>query len=228
MPFKKSFRKRPYRKRRTAKKQSLNKAVKKVVFKAKPKREERFYLDKDFSTSVLANSFQNHTISNVAQGDQFNQRSGKRIYVSGVRATLAIQNNSTVKAKFLRLMLLRGKDARGTTLDLTTWTNLYRDENFVDTTARADGVDVTYPLNTGLVQVLFDHVYKIPIESEGTMYINRFIPIKRYLTYDSLGTGNIPTTGQYHLIAHICDGDDVTTATVVKARGMYRLHFKDA
>lgn len=227
------FAKRPharktYRKKKTARKSALTKAVKKVVYKTRPKREERFFVNKDFSTDTIANAFDTQVISNIAQGDQFNQRDGKRIYVSGVRLTFASQSNSTVKAKYLRLMVLRNKNSAGGTLDTTGFTNLLRNENFVDWPAQNHSLDITYPLNTNLLQIYFDKVYKILPEAEGNLYINRYVPIKRVLHYEGLGSGNVPTNGELFVVAHLCDGDDVTTVTTIKARAMYRIHYKDA
>lgn len=228
MPAKRLYKKRPAKSKKSVKKATLNKQIKKVVFKAKPRKEERFYSDRSLSTDTLANSFESIIISNVAQGDAFNQRIGKKIYVSGVRLSLLFQNNSAAKTKFVRVMLLREKSSQGTTLNTSTWANLYRDENFADIAPAMNSRDVTYPLNTGMLQIFFDRVFKIQMEAESAFYLNRFIPIKRTLSYDADGSGNVPTNGEILVVAHLCDGDDSTTTASVKMRAMYRLHYKDA
>lgn len=217
----KTYRKKPAKK-------ALTKAIKKVVNKSKPRREERFYVSSALDTSLVANSFENFVVSNISQGDQFNQRDGKKIYMAGLRFTLAVQNNSSTKMKFLRIMVVRNKNAQGVTLNTTTYGNLLRQEDFLDLTPTLKSADCTYPLNTGLLQIFFDKTYKVLPEAQGGLYLNRYVPIKRTLSYDSVGSGNVPTNGQIYVILHLCEGDDVINTTIVDVRGMIRVHYKDA
>lgn len=224
---KKTYRKKAYKKK-TQQKKALTKAIKKVVNKSKPKREKRFFFNSDLFTSVTANSFAYNTITNIEQGDQLNQRDGKKVYMSGLRLSLAVQSNSAVKTKFLRVMLVQNRQAQGSVLNLTTFGNLLRNETFVDIAPTQTSADVTYTLNTSLLRVYFDRTYRVLMESEGSTLINRYIPIKKTLNYDNVGSGNVPTNGEIYLILHLTEGDDDPSATTVKARGMIRTFYKDA
>lgn len=224
---KRTTRKKTYKKK-PAQKKALNKAIKKVVNRGKPKREKRFFFNEDMHTSTTANSFAKNTISNIEQGDAFNKRDGKKVYMSGIRLSLALQNNSTVKTKYMRVMVVQNKQAQGTILDTTAYSNLLRNETFVDLAPTQTSADATYPLNTSVVRVMYDRVYRLLPEYQGSSFINRYIPIKKTLNYDGTGGGNVPTNGEIYVILHLCEGDDTTTITVVKARGMIRTFYKDA
>lgn len=215
-------------KKKTKQKAKLVKAIKKVVHKAKPKREERFYVDKVSATSTLAGALGSTVISNIAQGDQYNQRDGRKIYMSGVRVSLVVQSDSTVKTKFLRVMIVRNKAQNTNVLNTTTYANLLQDENFTDLAPTQTGFDATYPLNTSLLQIYLDKTYRILPEYNGAININRYVPIKKVFDYGSLGSGNTPTNGELMLVLMLCEGDNVTTTTTVNIRGMARVHYKDA
>lgn len=228
MPYKRYNKKKTTKKGKPYKAKALAKTVKKIVSKAKPKREERFIVSRSMDTSATANAFSCTTISNISQGDQFNQRDGRKIYVSGVRLNIAMQNNSAVKAKFMRIMVVRDKNAQGQTLNTTSFANLLRDENFVDVAPTQAGSDIVQPLSTTLLQIYYDKVFRLPVEYEGNVHLNRFVPIKRTFLYDSLGSTNVPTTGEVYVILHLCDADGVTTTAVVSVNCMFRVHYKDA
>lgn len=224
---KKTYRKKSYKKK-PAQKKALNKAIKKVVNKAKPKREKRFFFNKFLNTSTVTDSFVYNTVSNIEQGDALNQRDGKKAYMSGLRLSLATQSDSTAKTKYMRVMVVQNRQAQGATLNLTTFGNLLRNETFVDLAPTQTSADATYPLNTSVLRVMFDRVYRILPEYQGSSFINRYIPIKKTLNYDGVGGGNVPTNGEIYVIIHLCEGDDITTTTTVKTRGMIRAFYKDA
>jgi len=223
----KTYRRRAYRKK-GFKKPALAKAVKRAIYKSKPKREIRFFFDNDLETVTAGLNFGYNTITNITQGDQFNQRDGRRIYMSGLRLSLALQNNSTLKTRYVRVLVVRSKNAQGTTLNLANMNNLLKQETFSTMALTKTSADVIYPVNTTLLQVYYDRTYRIKPEAQSSTLVQRYVSIKKNMLYDSLGSGNVPTTGEVYVIVLIAEGDDTPSDVTVTCRGMVRVFYKDA
>lgn len=214
-----------YKKAVTAK--DAYRIAKRVTRANQPRRESRFNFSKVMSTSAVANSFLTSDVTIISQGDTFNSRSGNQVYISGVKLNYCINNPHTAP-RGLRLMVVKDINMNTDVLDITTWTNLFTGSSFGDQVATGTNQDSSFPLNTGVLKVMFDRTYYLAPNSEGFKMISQYIPIKQRVTYSDLGstTTNVDS-GSIYVIAHLLESTGTPSGTSSDSDGTLRVFFRD-
>lgn len=208
---------------------TVAKIARSVNYRARPTKELRTHLYGTLiANGTVAQSFLVAVPTTIALGDQENQRTGNRVYLSGIKLNGAFLNNGIV-TRGMRLIVCHNKNADGNLLDTVTWSDLFTNLSKADRPADKQIGDYIHPLNTDILDVLVDRQIQLKPESEGAYTFNLYIPIKKYQTYDALGATTGITSGLYYIIYHLCELDnDLTRSTTVNVDSMSRLFFKDA
>lgn len=202
-----------------------------VVRKEKTPKEIRFHTFGGLKTDVLANSFVITDITNIAPGSAADQRDGRKILMSGCRYSLAF-DNARGEERYVRIMALQPKNVNDPP-DLTTWTDLYQDNNYGNRTADMLVGDITHPINRDVYHIFMDKLIKLSAAGTDTnaKVISGYLRLNRRLEYDDDGaSANVPVTGgQILFIVHIAENYSTsgTTATVTNYDGFYRVFFKE-
>lgn len=233
MPYKRNNNtKKTYTKRSMPTANYIAKIAKSVTNKEKPTREARFALDNSvttFHTNVLANAFKYSVLNAIAQGNQPNERTGDRIYISGAKVNFMCANAHT-SPRALRVMCVANQNRNGDLLDLSTFTDLFTSYAESDRTADNKSGDIVHPINE-IAKIYFDKVFLIPPDSSGGAGVHKtiWIPIRRTVVYDNLGTSAVTiSNGSLYLIFHLCEPDDTLSATISGFHCLTRVFYKDA
>lgn len=227
---KKPYRKRTYKKRPITA-QRVAQIARKVAYKAQPIRECRMHFFKNLKTSVLNDSFSVTDLSNISIGDNVDERHGKAIYITGAKFNFsAVASSGLTKPKVLRVILCRTVNRDGDLLDFSTWTDLYQSTTFGDRTADALVGDITFPLNTDIIQPLYDKTYRLMGTNTDscTLQLSKFMRIGQKIVYDDDGATAQPINGKLYLIIHLCEAGTVFTVNEVSIDGLLRIFFRDS
>lgn len=233
--YKKRYTKKPYRPL-TA--HSVAKIARSVTRADKPVREIRFTNDGNggrpgptLDTSTLANSFKVLELSNIVQGDDLNDRTGSKIYMSGVKLSITLKNFST-QSRLVRLMCVKNRNKAGDLLDVGgSWSDLFQNVDYTDRTADARILDAQSPLNRDVLEIFYDKTFQLsPTQDpKDSMQLSKYIPINRKFEYGDDGTTNVTLSGQLYFIMHVIKPDfGAGTADATDVITYARVFFKDA
>lgn len=202
--------------------------VKNIINKDRKVKEKRFAITGLLKTDVLGDSFYVAEVTSLAQGGTIDDRLQNKIRINYIHAQFTALNNTALRTKAVRVMIVQDWNSLGTLLDTANWTNLFRDSNFGDTAATALSADLTLPINLNLVKVHWDKVYLVKPEQEGALYVKKKIRINKIYEYGrNQGSSTFAIGGKMYLIIHMCNVDDVSTAATMRTTGMIRVFFKD-
>jgi len=215
--------------KKNAKKAKVGKSFKLAYYKMLPTKEIRFkHALTTSATDTMAARMIATRIDNIVQGTQLDQRIGNKIYYGWLHVRGCIQNNSTTRTKFLRMIVL--KERNYGSLNLTTYADLYDVENGFTTDQAPTGIqtDAAVQINRDKYIPLYDKVIKIKIESEDNVFINRKIRIGKTVTYPQASSSSNDTIhGRLYFITDLFDGDNATAGTTVITNFGCRGFFKD-
>lgn len=171
-------------------------------------------------------------LTNIVKGENYADRKSNLIYVNNVSFRETVKNQSTT-TRYMRLMVvsLRGSlDAA----DVTNFTDLFYDSNYVKTGVTGNDIDTIMRINTSEYVKLFDRTYKIPgtnSNENSSRMIKANIPIKKYVSYPvNAGgtTANYPRKNPIYLISLMCESSGVApSGTGVSADGELQTHWTD-
>lgn len=211
------------------KRSSTTSQVKSIIRSSNKAKEKRFDNNGALATNVLATSFAFVNLTDIAQGIVLNTRLQDEITINYVHIALSLHNNSSLKAKFIRIMLVKERSSRGIVLDTTNWTNLFEGTDFLNRTADALSGDISSPLNRDVLDIIFDKVVVIKPELIGAMYIKRKIRVNRKVKYNTIsGEADNPNTGRLYYIVHVMEGDNASSSVIINLESMARVFFKDS
>lgn len=228
-----TYRRRPYYKRKPMNPYTVAKIAKRVVNSQKPFREARFNLWHPLDTSVLANSFGIDHLTDIQIGNEVDNRTGKSIFLKGIKFNVSLTNNSLGKPRVVRCLVVHTRNKDGDLLDTSTWTDLYTSNTFGDRPADAKSGDIVFPINRDILDVYYDRLVTLSTETSfrGCAQFSKYLKINRKVTYDDSGSPGIGpqlTSGRFYVIFHVCEPDDTLDASVVRITGLARVFFTDA
>lgn len=229
MPSK--FTKKPRTKKYTKKTKAGQVAsiAKQVTLSLKPKKAIRFNppVATLFST-LIGDSFFNIWLTNIAAGDQKNQRNGNKIHVKDVEYDFSFSNDHT-KTRIIRFMIVKTINMSGDTLDVTNYTDLYTGPNFSNRTPDAKAGDLTAAINRTVLRVYCDKHYKCPPNTQGTTEIRGRCPINLNVTYDNTGSTTALMSGKLWLICQSVEvANDAPIAANNHLYGQVQVNYRDA
>lgn len=214
--------------RKFKKKAQVAKSFQVAFHKMQPSKEKRFpIVDTTMVTNgTIGQRSESLYLDNIAQGSQMNQRLGSNIHVSYVHLRGTIQNDSTVKAKKMRFLILREVNLGG--LNLSTLAGLIRYEGTSSGPPVGKQSDVAWPVNREVAYTLFDKVVNIPIEADGIAYFNYKLRINRLVRYTSTDSTDVtPYHGHLIFVAFLVDCDNSASSGNVVFNCAARVFFKD-
>ncbi len=165
-------------------------------------------------------------VDNIAQGPQMNQRLQNSVFASYIHINGTVQHNSALKARMLRLMLVREINNSG--ISTTTYAGLYKNIGTAALAPTGNQSDMQWPINRELAYVIFDKKFKLLPEERGILNVNikhRVGKIYKYTPDD--GVDSTPYHGRTLLIANVADCDGNPTATTSVLNLGIRIFFKD-
>lgn len=207
---------------------AVSKSFKQAYSKLQPRKEIRYDLsDISLHTNAgIANSSVLKELTNIAQGTQTNQRSLNKIYLEGVRWSGTVQSNSAGKTKYLRFIVFQERNHGH--FNQATMSDLFLNASFADTAPTTLQDTLRSPVNKEQYIVYSNRVVKLPMESEGNVYFNRYIKIGKRIYWPQAGSAGAVTTGGYvFCLALLCEGDNAPSATTIVLSTLVRTFFKD-
>lgn len=211
--------------KKTTEYKKIAKIARQVHNKEEPVREIRFALAKACSTTAIANGMHSVSIGNISQGDQRNQRSGNKIYMSGAKVSLHIENGDT-SSRTVRCMILQAR-AVSNAPDVITYTNLYATSAYVAQGPSFVNYDTTLPVNRDVWKVICDKKFSIgPSSQVGSIVKDFWCPIKKTLRYQTIGSNT--TDDRIYFIYEVIQDDNATNTAVSQISYMLQVYFKDA
>lgn len=213
--------------RKYRKKAQPSKSFQLAFHKLAPSKEIRFNLSEAMDTgSVIANRTVASYLDNIAQGSQLNQRLGSNIHVSWLHVRGTIQSDSTVKAKALRIMVLREVNLGG--IDTSTYAGLWKGLGTSVYAPTGTQTDINWPVNREKAYVLYDKTHIIKPEYEGITYVNKKVRLNKLVKYSPADPTDVsPYHGHLLFLACLADCDNSTSATKVMFNCSLRVFFKD-
>lgn len=213
---------------RTVTPYTVAKIAKSVANKSKPTREKRFtfYNLTMKTTAPISNSFLYKTMTLINQGSSDNERLGDKIYMSGVKLNFSCDNPATT-SRCLRVLILQNNNRNGDLLDLSTWTDLFTQDDESDRTADGLAGDINAPVNSNY-RIFCDK--KFTLEPSGAKDIQRsfYCPIQKKVEYNNLGDNTTASSGEIYCIFHLSEFGSATVATESHLFATARVFFKDA
>lgn len=228
-PFKKSYKKR-YNSMTPKQVASIARSVGR---QDKPVREIRFWnsATPTLTTSTLGASFSTMELSAIPQGDDLDERTGNKIYMSGVKTTITFKNFSA-QSRFVRVSVVKNRNVAGDLLDTSaSWSDIYQGVNYNDLGASVTLLDAQAPLNRDVLEVFYDKVFTLaPVGNERDNYqFTKYIPINRKFEYGDEGNPTTTLSGQLYLIIHLIKPDfTVGNSDATDVVHMSRVFYKDA
>lgn len=219
---------------RAPNKNYIAKVARSVVRAEAPRREARFNLFHALdTTAVPASTFGINHLTNIVIGDNVDMRTGKSIYLKGVKFNVSMTNNSVVKPRVVRVMVVHTKNKDGDLLDTLTWTDLYQNTAFSDRTADGLSGDIISPINTDILDVYLDKRFTLSQETanRASTVWSQYLKIDRKFHYDDAGSPGVTPqmiSGRLYVIFHVCEPDDTLGTAVTRVTGMARVFFRDA
>lgn len=217
------------KKKKQTKKNVPTKSFTQAFNKLLPSKEikyEHLYLTKH-TNGVLSALIMATPLDVIVAGPQMNQRLGANIRTSWLHVNGTYQNNDTAKTRFLRMMVIREINAGG--LNTTTFANYYMNSTgYTEAAPVGSQRDGRYYINRERFRIYYDHTYKIPIESQGALTINKKIRVPSITQYPLADpTSTLPTKGRLYFITNLFEGDNSPVATTVVESLSLRMFFKD-
>lgn len=228
MPFKKTYKKRTYR-RKPYKKGGLVKAIKSVHLKMVPKKEIRFNpsVATLYSTTVPL-SFTEIILNNISPGDNLNQRNGSKIYMKGVSYDFTFSNDHT-KTRKVRFMIVGANNKSGDTLDNVNWSDIYQSATFGNRTPDAKAGDLTAVINKTVLHTFCDKHYTVKPNTDGATEIRGYCKIGKYCTFDDTGSTTALMSGKIRLVLQSVEvANDAPKAANNHMYGVVRVFYRDA
>lgn len=165
----------------------------------------------------------------ITQGDLADNRESNKIRLANVFGLFLLRNYQTTP-RYFRVTIVGFRGSQ-TSLDTTTWTNLYMDPSTRAAYALT-GVDLDRigKVNTNVCKKYYDKIFKIDGTTSGANEPTRTITINKRLgnlaTYD-LG-GSVVTKGKTWIIISVCETVGVApSATQVTCMNRIRTSFFD-
>lgn len=221
-----------YKPRNTLTPATVAKIARQVSREDKPVRECRFWNSgtPTLTTATLAASFNTMELSIISQGDDLNNRTGSKIYMSGVKIDVTIKNFAP-QSRLVRISVVKNRNRAGDLLDTTAWSDIYQGTTYADRTADARILDSQSPLNKDVLEIFYDKVFRVAQteDTNDSIHFTKYIPINRKFEYGDDGTTNVALSGQLYLILHVIKPDFAAgTSDATDVIAMSRVFFKDA
>lgn len=217
------------KKKKPNKKNVVAKSFAQAYYKMLPNKEIRFNLEDlaMFTNGTIADRSTYYFLDAIAQGTQNNQRQQSAVHMSYIHIRGTLQNNSNVKTKFVRMMIVRERN-NGDFVS-ATMANLLRGTGTAILAPTGVQTDGKVTINRDSYIPIYDKIYKVPIESEGAVVVKENIRINKRILYPRNNAAAFsPIHGQLVFIALLFDGDNTTTASTVTMGLEARVFFKDA
>jgi len=224
--YKKKGHSKKYPKRLTV--ATVKAVAKKAVKQLAPRREIRFHEYGTLNTGTFAASWQQLPLTNISLGTQDNQRSGDKIYITGVRFMLAVRNAGAVARSF-RLLILKNLNRNADLLDTVGLDNLFTAEDEQD--RQSDGLigDIINPINSNY-KVFLNRSFVVEPETVGRSLIyKKYCPLKQLVRYDNLGTNNTTvSSGVIRALVKLEEFQSVGSGALMQFEAFYQVFFRDA
>lgn len=219
---------RPRKSRKYNKKAQVAKSFRVAFHKMQPSKEIRYDASDwalNTSTSVATRT-EYEFLDNIQQGTQLNQRLQGNIHMSWLHLQGTIQSNSGVKAKALRVMVL--KETNYGSVDTTTFAALWRGTGSAVTYAPSGTqTDISWPVNREVAYPIYDKTIVIKPEYEGITVFRKKIKLNQIQKFPVNTGGTTPYLGRIVLVYCLADCDNLTSATSVVLQSSARVFFKD-
>lgn len=221
--------KRPKAKRRFRRKPKPARSYKLAYRMLAPKKEIRYnFTDVAMSSLSTVDAWIITPLTSIIQGSQINQRSQSGIHTSYVHWKGSIQNNSTLKPRFFRMVILRDARSDGNILDSAALTNLLVAPDFTDNTFVPTSQSLRKKINRAYYQVYFEKVVVVPPEAQTAKYFNYKIRVNTNSYYPRAdGASVTPLNGKIYAIVMLMEGDNVTSSTDCVYSSEIIQYFKD-
>lgn len=227
-PYKKT-----YKKKQAIDYNTIAKIARSVTRADKPVREKRFWnsATPTLTTSTLGASFSSMELSSIPQGDDLDERTGNKIYISGVKTTISMKNFAP-QSRFVRISIVKNRNKAGDLLDTSTsWSDLYQGVNYNDLGASVTLLDAQAPLNRDVLEIFYDKVFTLALvgQERDNYQFTKYIRINRKFEYGDEGDPTTSLSGQLYLIAHVIKPDfAVGNSDATDVVHMSRVFYKDA
>lgn len=237
MPYRRYSRNRMrFRRRRFASRLPYRtaKAVKAIATRAvkqwTPLKEIRFNaLTSQFLTNgTIGQRVSATNLTSIALGDQYNQRTGPKIYITGVKLDFFVANASSTLDRHFNICLATDI-SRSQTLDIANFTNLMEDSSFVEQAPSSVNTNFQYTYNHELLKV---HLAKRCLLSENgsgseKRQLSYFWKPKRpyKVQFERVSSTEL-TSGKLWLLLHLAEAGQVASADVVNYQWRARVFFR--
>lgn len=167
-------------------------------------------------------------LTNIAIGDQLNQRTGPKVYITGIKFDLYAVNASTTLDRHFNFALVTDI-SRAQTLDTTTFSNLMEDSSFAETAPSAVNTNFQYYYNKELVKVHKARRLLLTQDGSGNerKSVSFFWKPRRphKVQYERTNSTEV-VSGKIWLVIHLAEAAQTASADVVdyqwRARVFYR------
>lgn len=199
----------------------------KMYHKLQPSKELIFaHSDGGAETNTFANAVHVTRLDDCIQGTALNERMRSAIHMSYLHVRGGCVKNNTTKARGIRMLVIRERNHNK--LNTTTFADLFQIVNGYTTTAPSQfDADGAMRVNKEQYITLFDKVFSIPIESEGSLVVNEKIRLNQLQYYTRNAGTNTATRGQIYFITCLFEPDNTKTATTSPIEFALRVFFKD-
>ena len=213
--------------RKNTKKKAVAPSFKQAWHMMQPSKEIRFDSnDTGMNTQTSIGSRTHHQVlDNIAKGTALNQRLGSTVHASYVHFKFTVANNSTVKSKAFRVLVVREVNKGG--LDTSTMDDLFSKTGTGFHTPNGTQADIKWPVNRNKLYVHYDKTFKIQPESENFLKKYLKIRLNSNYRYAPNSTDSTPYHGYTYLIVLLSDLDNTTTTTTCVFDSSIRVFFKD-
>lgn len=226
MPYKKTNRRR--RTRRPAAK-SVKAIATRVVKNWTPLKEIRFAAPTGqfLTNGTIAQRCDSNHLTSIALGNQVNQRTGDKIYITGIKFDLYCANNSATLDRHFNWCLATDI-ARGDTLNETTYGNMMEDFQFAALAPSPVNTNFQYTYNTELIKPLRKGRFLVSsVGNKPTRQTSFFWKPHRphKVQYERVNSNNI-ISGKIFLLLHLAEAGQVASADTCDYQWRARVYFR--
>lgn len=192
--------------------------------KMQPSKEARIVNVNNLTSGT--NIFSVAQLAAITGGTLLNQRLGNGVYISYIQIRGTFNNNSVVKGKQVRMIIIREKNFNN--FVTATASDLFIDNNYNPVPPTGQAGTGWYNINRNEYEIVFDKRYSVRPELQNTSIIKENIRVGKEMWYDQDDiTDSAPNTGRLIWVICLYDPDSNTNTTVVDVDLQARVFFKD-
>lgn len=222
-------------KRTATLKAPMYRAVKSIVKRTQPAKQIRF-LQQSTSLNTNAaiaagNNFLIENLSNIAQGDQLNQRERDSVMIKSISIKMIASQdfNANTKARGLRVVIVRPYSHQNV-FDSATLSNIFEDETYGNQPYDKLIDSLVFPINRDNLVCYYDKTFRLIPENLTLAGLSRriFIKLNVPIRYNDVGgPAALPANGPLYLIAMIAEYDASTTLVNTCLSVLSTVYFRD-